>query len=120
MRKWRMPKIQHGVPTKYGWTVYYPEMFSLGRHTDIGWGCFIMAGEGVTIGDHVQIGGGTYIYSVDTQRGMFGPVRIGENACIGAQSLILPGADIAPFAKVPAHSIVQGDTWKALTARRWS
>jgi acetyltransferase-like isoleucine patch superfamily enzyme len=104
---WKPPKIEHAKPTIYGWTIYHPENFVLGWETDIGWGCFIQAEYGVEIGSNTQIGGGTYIYSKDTQRNKSGKVFIGSNVKIGAHCLILPGVDIPDGAKIPAKSIVK-------------
>lgn len=106
---WRRPVIKHAKPTKYGYTVYYPERFKLGRECDIGWGSFIHAGAGVVIGPQVQIGGGTYIYSVSTIDNRKGLVRIKANARIGAQSTIMPGVTIGKNALVGAHSFVKID-----------
>ena len=107
---WQHPKIEHAKPTIYGWVIYQPEKFLLGENTDIGWGCFIQAEYGVEIGAGTQIGGGTYIYSKDTQRNKRGKVIIGKNVRIGAHCLILPGVEIPNGAKIPAKSIVK---WNA-------
>jgi acetyltransferase-like isoleucine patch superfamily enzyme len=104
---WQPPKIEHAKPTKYGWTIYYPQYFKLGENTDIGWGCFIQCEHGVEIGDNTQIGGGTYVYSKDTQRNKRGKVKIGRNVKIGAHCLILPGVEIPDHTKIPAKSIVK-------------
>jgi acetyltransferase-like isoleucine patch superfamily enzyme len=104
---WKLPKIEHGKPTIYGWTIWKPQKFFLGENTDIGWGCFIQAEHGVEIGSNTQIGGGTYVYSKDTQRNKRGKVVIGKNVRIGAHCLILPGVEIPDGAKIPAKSIVK-------------
>lgn len=104
---WHTPKIEHGKPTEYGWTIWHPENFILRKHVDIGWGCFIQAEYGVEIGTGSQIGGGTYIYSKDTQRNKWGKVTIGRNVKIGAHCLILPGVTIQDGAKIQAKSIIK-------------
>jgi acetyltransferase-like isoleucine patch superfamily enzyme len=104
---WKPPKIEHGKPNQYGWVVWHPEHFLLGENTDIGWGCFIQAEYGVVIGDYTQIGGGTYIYSKDTQRNIKKQVIIGKNVRIGAHTLILPGVTIENGARIPAKSVVK-------------
>lgn len=104
---WQFPKIEHGIPTKWGWVVDYPDNFKLGYKTDIGRFTYIQAEYGVKIGRYTQIGGGTLIYSKDTQRNKRGKVVIGKNVRIGAQCLILPGVIIPDGAKIPAKSIVK-------------
>jgi acetyltransferase-like isoleucine patch superfamily enzyme len=81
----------------------------LGDHADIGWGCFIHAGVGVDIGERVEIGGGTFIYSVSTIDGKRGQVVIGDYAKIGANSVIMPGVTIGEGAVVGAMSFVNKD-----------
>jgi acetyltransferase-like isoleucine patch superfamily enzyme len=103
---WTYPTIEHGKQTKYGYVVYYPDNFELGKYADIGWGCFIQAQYGVFVGKNVKIGGGCYIYSADTSRGVYGPVYIGEGCRIGAQCTILPNVILRDGARIPAHSLV--------------
>ena len=106
---WKRPKIKHGKPTKYGWTVYYPDNFRMGVEVDIGWGTFMQADSGVEIGDGVQIGGGCHIYSVNSIDGTSGRVVIKGGARIGAHSVILPGVTIGSHAVVGAMSLVKSD-----------
>ena len=103
---WRKPKIKHGKPNQYGWTVYHPENLTLGKYTDIGYGSFLQAEAGIIIEDFVQIGGGTFIYSVSTQDNKRGSVWIKKGAKIGALTVIMPGITIGKHAIVGAHSFV--------------
>lgn len=104
---WKRPDIKHGIPTKYGWTVYYPECLFLGQYTDIGWGTFIQAQYGVTIEDNVQIGPFCAILSANTINGVYGEILIKEGAKIGAYTLILPGAIVEENQFVKARSILK-------------
>jgi len=107
--EWEFPHIEHGVPTKYNWVVLHPEMLELGKDTDIGAFTLIQAKYCVVIRDYVQIGAGVKIYSHNTIDGTYGPVIIGEGACIGANSVILPNTYIGPGVKVGALSLVKDD-----------
>ena len=106
--------IKHGKPTKWQWTIWYPEKLKLGKNIDIGAGCHIFCQNGVEIGDDVQIGGGTYIYSKSTIDGKEGKVTIGRGARIGAQSLIMPGVTIGRNAIIGAQSFVKKDVGTGL------
>ena len=123
-KDWEQPVIEHGKPTRWGWIVLYPEKLKLGMYTDIGWGVLIHAGAGVEIGDYAQIGGGTKIYSVDTIDDIRGPVFIGRNARIGANSVILPHAYISENSIVGALSLVKNvmippnEMWGGVPARK--
>ncbi len=103
---WIPPEIEHNKPTKWNWIVAYPENLKLGKNTDIGAFCYIQAYCGVVIGDNVQIGGGTMIYSANTINQKFAKVIIGKNACIGANSVILPGSVIKEGQMIKALSVV--------------
>jgi acetyltransferase-like isoleucine patch superfamily enzyme len=99
------------IPTRWGWRVAYPEKFKLGYKTDIGCYTYIQAEYGVEIGDYAYIGGGTHIYSKDTEsqrpKVVTGKVIIGRNVNIGAHCLILPGVEIPDHTRIPAKSIVK-------------
>lgn len=122
-KDWKIPKIKHGKPTKYGWTVYYPEHFHMEFGVDIGAGCHIFCHEGVSIREGVQIGGGTFIYTLDTISGKCGSVYIDRGAVIGTQCLIMPGIHIGRNAVIGAQSMVNRDIgddeiWYGTPARR--
>lgn len=121
--KWKPPQIKHGVPTEWGWIVLYPENFKLGKYTDIGCFTLIQAQHGVEIGDNVQIGAGCKIYSVNTIEGTKGKVTIKQNAKIGANTVILPGVTIGENAIIGALSLVKTDipsneVWAGIPAKR--
>ena len=108
-KKWTLPSIQHGKPTKYGWIVSHPQKFVLGRDTDIGAFSYVQAEEGVSIGDKSQIGSHCSIYSVSTIDGKRDRVVIGRNAKIGSHSVVMPGVTIGDNAVVGAMSFINKD-----------
>lgn len=103
--RWKRPKPEHLVPTEWGWVVAYPENFMLGNHVDIGYGTYIQARYGVVIDDNVQIGSHCAIYSHNTINGTKGKVLIKKETKIGAFSLILPGTTLDGYYK--AYSIIR-------------
>jgi UDP-N-acetylglucosamine 4,6-dehydratase len=107
---WTKPEIIDNVPTKYGWTVSHSDRLELGYMTDIGRGTYLQCQHGIIIQDNVQIGGNCNIYSADTIGGNAGMVTIKEGACIGTQSIIMPGCTIGMGAIVMANSFVPANT----------
>ncbi len=123
---WQTPEIEHGKLTKYNWVVYRPDGLKLGKWTDIGAFTAIFAHHGVEIGDEVQIGGGSIIYSISTisvdGKDVTGKVTIGKGSQIGAQSTIMPGVTIGEGVIVGAHSLViknipDNELWFGVPAR---
>lgn len=110
-KSWRKPNLKSRGPitTKWGWTVSHPRRFRLGKYTDIGDGVYIQSEEGVIIENHVQIGGGVRIYSVDTIGNKRGKIVIGRNAKIGANSVVMPGVTVGKNSAVGALSFVNRD-----------
>lgn len=108
-RGWRKPKIKHGKPTKWLWSVWYPEGLFLGDMVDIGAYTLIQARSGVVIRDKAQVGAHCAIYSESTIDGKSGEVVIGEGACVGANSVVMPGVKIGDGAIVGACSFVAKD-----------
>lgn len=108
--EWKPPKIEHNIPTKWNWVVAYPEGLILGKNTDIGAFTYIMAKYGVVIEDEVQIGGGCKIYLVDTIDNIEGKIIIKKNACIGANSVILPNVIIEENSFVGSLSLIKSYT----------
>lgn len=106
---WRRPRIPKGRPTKFGWVVSHPKRFRLGKFTDIGYGAYIQSGGGVIIEDHVQIGGGVKIYSVDTIDNTKGKIVLKKNCKIGANSVLFPGVTVGENSVIGALSLVNRD-----------
>lgn len=105
-KDWMFPDIQHGIPTQYGWVVYYPKLFNIQRYVDIGWGCFINAKYGIEIEEDVQIGPYCVITSDNTINNTRGKIKICKGARIGAYSLILPNSIIEENEFIRARSII--------------
>lgn len=105
-KKWKRPKMVHGMFTKYKWIPFYPKNILLCRDTDIGALCLLFAQEGIYIGPNVQIGARTTIYTKNTENNTAGPVTIRAGAKIGAHCLIFPKVIIEKQEKIPAGSIV--------------
>ena len=103
---WRRPEFDGNGDTQYGWRCSNPDRLFLEMGVDIGYGTYIQSQECVTIEEDVQIGGHCRIYSVDTERGISAPVRIGVGCNIGSATTILPGVVLPPGTNVPAHSLV--------------
>ncbi len=106
---WKYPDIEDGKPTIYNWVVQNIDGFKLGYRTDIGAFTYINAGFGVTIGDEVQIGSHCSIYSISTIDGKEAPVVLKKNCRIGSHSVILPGVTVGENAIVGAMSLVNKD-----------
>lgn len=109
-KNWKRPRILKGKPNKFGWVVSHPDRFKLGKFTDIGYGVYIQSQEGVTLENHVQIGGDVKIYSVNTIDGTKGGIIIKRNAKVGAGTVILPNVVISENSKVGALSLVKEKT----------
>lgn len=111
---WKQPEIEHNKLTQWNWMVCKPEYLKLGRRVDIGAFVYIMASQGVTIEDDVQIGSHSSIMSVNTIDMCAGEIIIKKGACIGAHSVILPRCDGKPLvigekAKCGAYSLIKND-----------
>ena len=107
---WEKPKIIHNKLTKWNWMVSYPENLTLGERVDIGAFVLVEAKNNVWIGDNVKIGGGTKIYSRNTIGKNEGAVIIQKDACIGANSVILPGCIVGHGAIIEALSRLKAFT----------
>lgn len=119
---WKKPIVEHLKPTKWNWVVSCPDGLTLGDHTDIGAFTYIQAGAGVIIEDDVQIGSHCSIHSVSTIDNKIGAVTIGKGARIGMHSAIMPGITVGEGAIVGAFSFVNkdipaGETWYGVPAR---
>jgi len=103
---WEYPEILEGKPTKYNWVVQNKEGLNLGYQTDIGAFSYINAKYGVVIEKEVQIGSHCSIYSVSTIDNTKGKVHLKKNCKIGSHSTILPGVTIGENAIIGANSLV--------------
>ena len=92
---------------------------TIGRNVGIS-DAAIVAADNLTIGDNVKIGAGVRIFTTDfhaldiDERKEFdtaatAPVRIGDNAFIGAGTIILKGVTVGDNAVIGAGSIVTHD-----------
>lgn len=108
-KEWEAPELEDNKPTKWNWVVKGVANLKLGKKTDIGAFTYIQADAGVTIEDYVEIGGGCQVYSVSTIDNKRASVHIKKNAKVGANTTILPGVTIGENAVIGAHSLVKTD-----------
>ncbi len=106
---WKPPAIEEGELTKYNWLVQNKDGLELGHRTDIGAFTYINAKFGVIIEDEVQIGSHCSVYTVSTIDEKEGPVHLKRNCKIGSHSVILPGVTVGENAVVGAMSLVNKD-----------
>ena len=106
---WSRPDIKDGELTKWHWKVIGVDGFELGDKTDIGAFTLINAKYGVDIEDEVQIGAHCAIYSESTIDNKRGKVTLKKNCKIGAHSVILPGVTVGENAVVGAMSLIKSD-----------
>lgn len=106
---WQKPQFDHNGMTKWQWMCQYQEKLSLGENTDIGAFTYINAKYGVTIEADVQIGSHCSIYSHNTIDNTQGKVIIKQGAKIGSHTVILPGVTIGENALIGAFSLVKTD-----------
>lgn len=111
---WKMPNIEHNVPTKWNWVVAYPQNLKLSKNTDIGAFTYIQAEYGVIIEEDVEIGSHCSIYSHNTINEKIpkedlitrGKVHLKKGCCIGSHTIILPGVAVEENQLVKAHTIL--------------
>ena len=115
-RDWQYPEIVEGKPTKYNWVVQHVNALKLGFKTDIGAFTYINAQEGVEIQDFVQIGSHCSIYSVSTIDNKKGKVILKQNCKIGSHSIVMPGVTVGENAIIGAFSLVNADIPENVTA----
>ncbi len=106
---WKFPKIEDGVMTQYNWIVQHVDNFELGYKTDIGAFSYINAKYGVCLEDDVQVGSHCSIYSVSTIDNKQGRVHLKKNCKIGSHSTVMPNVTIGENAIVGANSLVLED-----------
>ena len=108
-KKWEYPEIEEGKLTKYNWMVQHKDRLKLGYKTDIGAFTYINAQNGVTIGDHVQIGSHCAIYSTSTIDNKEGPVTLKKGCRIGSHSIVMPGVTVGENSIIGAFSFVNNN-----------
>lgn len=108
-KDWQFPKVEEGVMTKYNWIVQNVDNFELGYKTDIGAFSYINAKYGVVVEDYVQIGSHCSLYSLSTIDNKQGKVHLKQNCKIGSHSTIMPNVTIGENAIVGANSLVIED-----------
>jgi len=106
---WKPPKILEGVPTKYNWIVQNKAGLKLGYKTDIGAFTYMNAKYGITLEELVQVGSHCSLYSISTIDGKTGEIHMKKNSKLGTHSTILPGVTIGENAIIGAHSLVTHD-----------
>jgi acetyltransferase-like isoleucine patch superfamily enzyme len=106
---WVKPKLEEGKLTPWNWMVQGIEGLSLGEHVDIGAFSYINAQKGVIIENDVQIGSHCSIYSVSTIDGKEGKVTLKRNCRLGSHSVIMPGITIGENSIIGALSFVNED-----------
>lgn len=120
---WQRPSFDDQGMTRWHWVCQHREKFRLGKDTDIGAFTYINARFGVTIEDEVQIGSHCAIYSHNTIDDTSGPIVIKKGAKIGSHTAILPGVTIGQNAKIGAQSLVKNDVpdnqvWAGVPAKK--
>jgi len=108
-KDWTYPEIEEGKPTKYNWMVQNKKNLNLGYKTDIGAFTYINAKFGVTIEDFVQVGSHCSIYSHSTIDNKKGQVTLKKNCKIGSHSVLMPGVTVGENAVIGAFSLVNKD-----------
>lgn len=98
-----------------------PQRLAIGDNSAIGLGCYLSCLDRVTIGARVLMGPGVMIYTSNhvwnehertyfRQGETLAPVTIGDDAWIGARSIILPGVVIGRGCTVAAGAVVTKST----------
>jgi len=99
--------ILHNVPTLWGWMVSRPENLTLGNLVDIGAFTYINATNGILIEDNVKIGSHSALHTKNTIDGTEGDIVIERGAKIGSHSTILPNVKIGENAVIGAYSLIK-------------
>lgn len=124
-RSFLHPYVDDFTPTRY---VFYRLM---GARVDtsffFGWDAKILdpwlleVGRGAVIGSFAVIAG----HSVEGDKVVLDPVRIGDGATVGVRSVLLPGVEVGANAIVGAGSLVtkgtvipEGEIWAGVPARK--
>lgn len=106
--KWTYPeKIEHGKPTRWNWIVLYPECLVINQYVDIGGFTLLNARNGIILEEGVEIGPFCALLTESSIDRKAGGIYVKKNAKIGTQSTIMPGVQIGENALVGAYSLVK-------------
>ena len=103
----------------------YGSNIQIGERVFVNYGCVILDSALVAIGDHVQLGPGVHIYTVNHPLDAIArrstveygrPVRIGDDVWIGGSTVICPGVSIGDRSVIGAGSVVTRDVPKDVLA----
>ena len=97
---WKKPEIVHGVPTRWGWVVFYPENLRLNRYVDVGYGTLLNAKGGIIIEESVEIGSHCSINSYSSINQKIGQIILKTGCCIGAHVVIMPNVTVGENSQV--------------------
>ena len=106
MVNWTKPIFDKNGMTQWYWRVTNIENFNLGNQVEIGSFTVIDAKYGVTIEDNVKIGWSCSIFSNSTIDNKKGKIILKQGCNVGANSVILPGITIGENATIGANSLV--------------
>ena len=106
METWIKPIFDKNGMTQWYWRVTNTENFNLGNQVEIGSFTIIDAKYGVTIEDNVKIGWSCSIFSNSTIDNKKGKIILKQGCNVGANSVILPGITIGENATIGANSLV--------------
>jgi len=108
----------HNAVIEPGFQCDYGGQISLGENFYANFNCVLLDSAAINIGDHVLLGPGVHIYTVDHPRdaqerrgGMCNalPVTLGNGVWVGGGAKILPGVTIGDNAIIGANAVVRKD-----------
>lgn len=98
-------------------TFYNPSQIFLGNHVYIAYGCWLMAGERIEIGNEVMFGPYCVVVSSNhTRRSRsfrfsptkVAPIRVGSGVWIASHAVLTAGCEVGEGCLIAAHSVVVG------------
>ena len=122
-RNWVKPKYDKYGMTQWSWRVIGVDKFTLGERVEIGSFTVIDAKVGVIIEDDVKVGWGCSILSYSSIDGKKGKVILKKGCKVGANSVVLPAVTIGENATLGANSLVNrnippNETWVGTPVRK--
>jgi maltose O-acetyltransferase len=118
-------RVGRGVVVRPPFHIDYGYNIDLADGVFLNFGCVVLDGTLVAIGEATQIGPGVQILTADHPRDpvqrragleFSRPVRIGANVWIGGGALVLPGVSIGDDAVIGAGAVVTRDVPAGATA----